>query len=70
MDWLDFLFLAFPLAIALREIDAHTCEMKRLFVYTHLRGKGIGKALVQALIERARAIGYQGKTRQRVSIKA
>jgi GNAT superfamily N-acetyltransferase len=45
--------------VALREIDAHTCEMKRLFVYAHLRGKGVGKALVQALIERARAIGYQ-----------
>jgi putative acetyltransferase len=45
--------------VALREIDARTCEMKKMFVYTHLRGKGIGRALVQALIDRARAIGYQ-----------
>jgi GNAT superfamily N-acetyltransferase len=45
--------------VALREIDARTCEMKKMFVYTHLRGKGIGRALVQALIDRARAVGYQ-----------
>jgi putative acetyltransferase len=45
--------------VALREIDAHTCEMKRMFVSTHLRGKGVGRALAQALIDRAREIGYQ-----------
>jgi GNAT superfamily N-acetyltransferase len=45
--------------VALREIDARTCEMKRMFIYAHLHGKGIGKALAQALIERAHAIGYQ-----------
>ena len=28
--------------VALREIDARACEMKRLFVYPHLHGKGIG----------------------------
>ncbi|WP_309744140.1 GNAT family N-acetyltransferase [Chamaesiphon sp. OTE_20_metabat_361] len=45
--------------VAVQEIDPHTCEMKKMFVYTHLRGKGVGKALAQASIDRARAIGYR-----------
>lgn len=45
--------------VALRAIDADTCEMKRMFVYAHLHRKGVGKALAQALFEHARAIGYQ-----------
>ncbi len=45
--------------VAVQEIDPHTCEMKKMFVYTHLRGKGVGRALAQASIDRARAIGYQ-----------
>ena len=45
--------------VALREIDAQTCEMKRMYVYAHLHGNGVGRALAQAVIEQARAIGYQ-----------
>lgn len=45
--------------LAVQKVDPHTCEMKKMFVYTHLRGKGIGRALAQASIDRARAIGYQ-----------
>lgn len=45
--------------VALRELDAETCEMKRMFVYPHLHGKGIGKALTEVLLEEARTIGYK-----------
>lgn len=45
--------------VALREIDAHASEMKRMFVDTHLQGKGVGRALAQAVVERARAMGYR-----------
>ncbi len=45
--------------VALQKLDPHTCEMKKMFVYTHLRGKGVGRALAQALIARARALGYR-----------
>jgi GNAT superfamily N-acetyltransferase len=45
--------------VALRNIDDATCEMKRLYVRSEYRGKGIGKALVNAILSEARAIGYQ-----------
>jgi len=45
--------------VALRPIDAQYCEMKRMFVYSHLRGRGAGLALSQRVIEHARSSGYR-----------
>jgi ribosomal protein S18 acetylase RimI-like enzyme len=44
--------------IALRRIDARTCEMKRLYVRPACRELGIGRELVRRLLEEARAKGY------------
>jgi putative acetyltransferase len=44
--------------VALRRIDATSCEMKRMFVYPEFHGKGVGRALAEAVIERARTLGY------------
>jgi len=45
--------------VALRKIDAETCEMKRMFVYPQFHGKGAGHALTETLIQEARKAGYK-----------
>jgi len=44
--------------VALKQIDGHSCEMKRMFVYPEFHGKGIGYALAKAIIDEAKKIGY------------
>lgn len=44
--------------IGLRKFSDGICEMKRLYVRTESRGNGIGKALVERIIEDAKSIGY------------
>lgn len=45
--------------VALRELDADTAELKRLFVRAASRGRGAGRLLAVAAVEAARARGYR-----------
>jgi GNAT superfamily N-acetyltransferase len=45
--------------IALRRFDEERCEAKRLYVRPNHRGAGVGRALMDWVIEEARQAGYR-----------
>jgi GNAT superfamily N-acetyltransferase len=44
---------------AFRRFSVSACEMKRLYVIPDRRGEGVGRKIVAALVDRARALGYR-----------
>jgi len=44
--------------VAIRREEGSICEMKRLYVHPPFRGQGIGRALAEATLGRARRLGY------------
>lgn len=44
--------------VGVRKINPSTCEMKRLYVQDKFRGKGIGLALAERIIQTGKELGY------------
>ena len=44
--------------VALRPLPNNVGEVKRMYVDQHWRGRGVGRALLETLIQAARALGY------------
>jgi ribosomal protein S18 acetylase RimI-like enzyme len=44
--------------VAMRPLDHAACEMKRLYVRPGYRGTGMGRRLVEAVVDAARSSGY------------
>ena len=44
--------------VGLRRLDAHSAEMKRLYVRPDQRGKKVGRQLAEAIIGEAKRLGY------------
>ena len=45
--------------VAFRALDGDTCEIKRLFVRDRFQGHGLGRMLLEKLIDEARTSGYK-----------
>ncbi len=50
--------MAFAGCVGLRRLDERTAEMKRLYLREAYRGRGAGEAMVEAVVARARDLGY------------
>jgi GNAT superfamily N-acetyltransferase len=45
--------------VALRPLQPHTAELKRMYVHPEARGSGAGRALMHAVLDYAREQGYE-----------
>jgi GNAT superfamily N-acetyltransferase len=43
---------------AIREFKGSNCELKRMYLKPECRGKGVGKKLLQFMLEKAKTLGY------------
>jgi len=55
-------------AYGLYPIDEQTCELRKMYLHSSYRGKGLGKLLLEDALEKARRIGFKKMTLETASV--
>ena len=55
-------------AYGLYPADGKTCELRKMYLYSSYRGKGLGKLLLEDALSRARQIGFKKMTLETASV--
>ncbi len=55
-------------AYGLYPINKQTCELRKMYLHSSYRGKGLGKLLVESALSKARQIGFKKMTLETASV--
>ncbi len=55
-------------AYGLYPVDRQTCELRKMYLHSSYRGKGLGKLLLEDALSKARQIGFKKMTLETASI--
>ena len=55
-------------AYGLYSVDRQTCELRKMYLYSSYRGKGLGKLLLEDALSKARQIGFKRMTLETASV--
>ena len=55
-------------AYGLYPVDRQTCELRKMYLHSSYRGKGLGKLLLEDALLRARQIGFKKMTLETASV--
>lgn len=53
--------------VGLRKVNATTCELRKMYMAPNIRGRGLGKQLLQFALTKAATLGYQHVTLETAS---
>jgi putative acetyltransferase len=54
--------------VGLFPLNAETCELRKMYFVTELRGRGLGRQLLERMIARARSLGFKRITLETISV--
>ncbi len=55
-------------AYGLYPVDRQTCELRKMYLYSSYRGKGLGKLLLEDALSKARQFGFKRMTLETASV--
>lgn len=55
-------------AYGLYPVDRQMCELRKMYLYSSCRGKGLGKSLLESALSKARQMGFKKMTLETASV--